>query len=230
MPTLISGVNCFEAWRLGASHIAGQTGCEAHDLVVEIEDTQDWDPAWFSRIDPRRVSPSGENPDNVANTIFPQRIWDRAASRSDLYARYAAAHGRSRNKKWGSYFLRLIDFGISHKNQLESAIEKIETWPMKPRNAICFHLSSPEMDSIRLRGGPCLQAIQLHIIGNELHFSVFYRNHDYFNKALPNFVGLGRLQRFLCDETSLEVGRLVCYSTHAYANATKSTLRLLLAR
>lgn len=230
MAHVVIGGNCYEAWAAGARHILTKSGSQDHDLVLVVEDPQAWNPLWFSQVNPRAVSGSGENPSNVANTIFPLKTWGRSANRPALYSQYKRAHGKSRNKKWGTYFLRLINFGSKKVNQLERAINAISSWQVMPRNSICFHFSSPETDAIRLRGGPCLQAIQLHIVGDRVDFSAFYRNHDYFNKAFPNLIGLSRLQSFIAAETDLLPGGLVCYSTHAYSNSTKRELQSLLAR
>ena len=122
----------------------------------------------------------------------------------------------------GTYFQRLVDFDGSGVNQLEGAIAAICNWKNTPKSALCFHLSAPCVDAFRPLGAPCLQAIQLHVHDHQIDASVFYRNHDYFNKALGNFIGLARLLTFISDETERRVGRLACYSTHAYLSRPKN--------
>lgn len=230
MPVVLSGITCRDAWIAGANYLAGQPRTEISSLLLTIEDPTSWDDAWFDRIDPRQVHSGGENPRNVANTIFPLKTWLNASSRTDLYQRYRRAHKRGRTKRWGTYFLRLICFGASEINQLERAINVLNSWHNQPGTAIVFHLSSPETDTPRPIGGPCLQLIQLQAWSDRLDLIAVYRNHDYFNKAFPNLIGLSRLLHFICHETSRKAGTITCHSGHAYSSAGKSALKDLVAR
>ena len=226
----LSAPNCYEAWKAASMHLLGLTGSHESNLLVQIENPIEWDDNWFSRIDPRRVSGSGENPADVANTIFPASTWQKSESRDEFYARYKRAHSRGRHKRWGTYFLRLIDFGQTHVNQLERSLRVFKEWEKNPGTAVVFHLSSAETDVPRPLGGPCLQLIQLQAWGGTIDMTAVYRNHDFFNKAFPNYVGLGRLLNFICGESERNVGKLVCHSGHAYFNSSKEIARSLLAR
>jgi thymidylate synthase len=218
---VISGNSPLDAWANAADQLLANKGCQAQDLIVEINDpTATDEDIWFEQYDPRQFGGS-DGPSDVANTIFPIKTWENSADRSAFYARYIRAHKRSKNKRWGTYFLRLIDFGNENVNQLERALTAVAEWKNSPRNAICFHLSSPQLDGLVPRGGPCLQAIQVHLRNDLVDFSVMYRNHDYFNKAFPNFIGLGRLLQFFSDETGRTPGKIVCLSAHAYADSKK---------
>jgi thymidylate synthase len=64
----------------------------------------------------------------------------------------------------------------------------------------------------------------------KIDMTAVYRNHDYFNKALPNFVGLGRLLDFICSESGRDVGKLVCHSGHAYFSKSRAAAVSLIAR
>lgn len=224
------GANAFDAWQQVATYLAALPGSRANNVVVEIENPGDWNDSWFERINPRAVHDDGENPANVANTIFPLSTWRNSAGRDDLYRRYRIAHRRGRNKRWGTYFLRLIAFGASEVNQLERGINVLNTWKNEPGTAIVFHLSSPETDRPRALGAPCLQLLQLQAWEGRVSMTAIYRSHDYFNKALANFVGLGRLLNFVCKETGHDIGRIVCHSGHAFCSEGKGTMTRLLAR
>jgi protein ImuB len=50
---------------------------------------------------------------------------------------------------------------------------------------------------------------------NKLMLTVLYRNHAYIARGLGNFIGLGRLQKFVADQCGATVGSLTCVSTHA---------------
>jgi len=64
---------------------------------------------------------------------------------------------------------------------------------------------------------PCLTHLSLkydHKCGS-IHLTALYRNHTYLSHAYGNFVGLGRLMKFLCRETQTRPGELISISTHA---------------
>jgi thymidylate synthase len=128
--------------------------------------------------------------------------------------------------RWGTYFHRLIAYG-GKKNQLELTIEKLKHWP-RYTTALVFHLSCPLVDQPRTRGGPCWHYGELiwHK-GDVLDLVVVYRNHDFFNKALGNFIALGQLLAFIAKESGKTTGRLVCHSVHAYSANPMSKLTAL---
>lgn len=178
--------------------------------------------------DPREIHLKGEDPRDVANTIFPERTWMNSVSRDDFYARYERAHRRGRKKSWGTYFQRLICFGQTRVNQLERAIDVINSWQNAPGTAIVFHFSSPETDRPRPLGGPCLQTFQLFVDANSISGTAYYRNHDYFNKALPNLFALSQLLNYISAQSNRTAGNLACHSGHAYSSQGKTALRTLL--
>jgi thymidylate synthase len=230
MPAIKFESTCFDAWLAGTRHIYSRPGTEDVNLMLVVRDPTVFDSAWFAKIDPRTVAASGENPNDVANTIFPLRTWRNARSRDDLYSRYRRAHQRGGNKRWGTYFLRLTSFGDKGINQLECGITVLNNWKNDPGTAIVFHLSSADTDKPKPIGSPCLQLIQLQARGGLIDMSAIYRNHDYFNKTLPNLIGLSRLLNFICRETGRQAGTLTCLSGHAYSNSTKLQLKRLIDR
>jgi hypothetical protein len=228
MASLVAGTNCLEAWKAACNHLLAKPGTTDTNLIVEITSPEVFQPEWFRKADPRQVSSSGGYNQDVANTIFPLRTWLNSASRPEFYARYLKAHRRGATKSWGTYFGRLIDFGSSRVNQLERALDVLNGWKNEPGTSIVFHFTSAETDRPRPLGGPCLQLCQLHAYDGRIDASVFYRNHDYFNKALPNFVGIGRLLSFMAMQSGRQVGSLTCNSSHAYSSAGKAGLGKLL--
>ena len=94
---------------------------------------------------------------------------------------------------------------------------KYEAWYYYP-------LIDPTRDLRKIRGGPCLSAIDLKYERdrNRLHLFASYRDHDFASKALGNYVGLGYLLRFLCEQINAEVGALHCFSLRADFGATRS--------
>ena len=92
-----------------------------------------------------------------------------------------------------------------------------------------MHLSSFETDKPRPLGAPCWQYAQFMADGEKLNLLVTYRSHDYFLKALGNFVGLSRFLTFVCKKTGHLVGSLTCISTYASLNNQKTKTKRLLA-
>lgn len=230
MIKVVRGDDSFTAWKLAVGHLLSRPGTEEDSLLLQIDNPTRWNSDWFSRIDPRKVRGRGENPNDVANTLFPLKTFTNSTSRGELYKRYMRAHRMGGTKSWGTYFRRMISFGKSETNQLERAIDVLNAWEKNPGTAIVFHLSSCETDRPRPIGGPCLQLLQLQVKVGRIDMTAVYRNHDYFNKAFPNLIGVGRLLTFICAETGRVPGSLVCHSGHAYSSSGKAALAELLAR
>lgn len=210
-----------------ANHLLAN-GPNDSNIIVTITEPAQFDQAWLGRFDPRVEKPDGDWIRDVINTVFPQKTLQNSVNRHAFYQRYERAHGRSRNKRWGTYFSRLIAFGIQKENQLENVIRALNTWKNNPQAALTIHLSSPETDSLRPLGAPCWHYGEFLCPDREtIELVVVYRNHDYFNKALGNFIGLSRLLNFVCHETNRNPGKLVCHSVRAYYDANKSQLQRL---
>jgi hypothetical protein len=227
---VVHGNNALEAWLAGAALIIRDR--ELKNLITTIESPCEFAPLWFIQMSPHRLFQGCDNISDVVNTVFPERLRERHETRDTFYASYLARHDRARritrSRAWGTYFERLIRFPQSGVNQLEKAIEKLRTWPQRNTTGLVFHLSSPAIDSPRTRGGPCWQFGELlWNIDGTIDLVVVYRNHDFFNKVLGNFIGLGYLLRFICTQSGKQPGRLVCHSCHAFSSAPMTNLRRL---
>jgi thymidylate synthase len=230
MATLIDGPNCVEAWR-NAVDLLLLNGPTATNVIVTINDPVHFDPTWFTRFDPRAVYPEADWIRNVANTVFPQKSLNNSADRHAFYERYLRGHHRRKTRRWGTYFERLVQFGDKGENQVERVIVALNTWKNNPQAALTVHLSSADTDSLRPLGAPCWHFGEfLCPDRNTIELVAVYRNHDYFNKALGNFVALGRLLSFMCRETGRRPGKLVCHSVRAYYDATKAHMNDLRIR
>jgi len=230
MAAVFERANCVEAWSAVCNHLL-VNGHTDTNIVAVITDPLYFEDAWVTRFNPRAVRAKGDQIRDVMNTVFPQKTRQKSADRHVFYSRYKKAHQRGTKKGWGTYFLRLIQFGEKKENQLENAIHVLRTWKNNPHAAITFHLSSPETDSIRPRGGPCWHYGEVLCADKDsVELVAVYRNHDYFNKALGNFIALSRLLRFIAQETGRSPKRLVCHSARAYYDATRNDLQTLLAR
>jgi thymidylate synthase len=231
MPVMnVSGANALAAWKAGAAAVANQR--EIFNLITTVDAPCILDDAWLQTYSPRSLGPRFDVLRDVSQTIFPHRMRSSTHSRAELYARYLQHHDRargwSRNRgAWGTYFERLIRFPPTNVNQLERVISKLNTW-QRATTAFVFHLSASTIDTPRRLGGPCWHFGEIiWNPGNVLDLIVVYRNHDFFNKALGNFIGLGQLLRFICDETNKQPGALVCHSVHAYSSTSATRLMQL---
>lgn len=211
------------------SHSSGKSGDNIHDVIHTIF--------------PRRFARRYRNRE------------DLYAYYLKTHLRSAMLSGK-KNNRWGTYFTRLICFEENHKlkskinsedslddikdkyknnfainNQLERVIYALSNWQKAHKAALYCHISAPNIDSVRPIGSPCLQYIQFsqHDTDN-VDMIVVYRNHDYFNKAFGNFIGLGQLLNFICNESGKTPGKLTCHSIHAYIGVSIKKMELLLTR
>lgn len=228
----VHGVNALDAWRRGVAAVLAER--EVFDLFTTIEKPSIFDKRWLARHSPRHRGFVGDDLRDVVQTVFPYDLAQRCASRQELYSAYLKRHDRGmkyvRNRStWGTYFERLIRFPDSAQtNQLERVIEKLNSWQRSSRTGLVLHLSTPAHDTPRTRGGPCWHFGEIiwHT-DDRLDLVAVYRNHDFFNKALGNFVALGQLLTFICDASGKAVGELRCHSVHAYNSGSTADLRTL---
>jgi len=226
----VTGTTAVDAWRAGVRAVIAHG--EVFNLFTTVEQPAAFDPAWLQAHSPRRRGVGGDDLREVIKTIFPYDLAQRVAERASLYRDYLKRHDRAmrfvRNRgTWGTYFERLVRFpDHPDTNQLETVIGKLGTWQKRSGTSLVFHLSTPARDTPRTRGGPCWQfgEIVWHP-GGRLDLVVVYRNHDFFNKALGNFIGLGQLLNFICVASGKTPGRLLCHSVHAYNGGTVEALR-----
>lgn len=215
--------DCLTAWQEGARLIRANHK-EVFNLMTHIEVPFRFNQAWLNTYSPHGVIPGSDRIKDVISTIFPHRLISlNTLNRNILYARYLRVHRRAKHwprnrSRWGTYFERLIDFGAAHKNQLETVINKLQTWPRRNTTSLVFHLSSAETDNLRTRGGPCWHYGEiLWKKNNVLDLVAVYRNHDYFGKTLGNFIALGQLLNFIALQSGKTPGNLICHSIHAYS-------------
>lgn len=234
MAALINGTNCLDAWRNVCSHLIAQPTGEDVNIIVEINNPCDFTNigTWLSDYNPKDFLSGGDNLKHVINTIFPYSLKSFFTNRQDFYDKYGTIYSKSHNKKWGTYFQRLISFGkgidATHPNQLEKAITSLQGGSPQ-RFFITFHLTASNVESnTRPLGGPCWQFGE--VVKNPLggiDLVVVYRNHDYFNKALGNYIGLAKLLEFICAEASQTPGKIIVHSIHGYSSAGISLLTRL---
>ena len=230
-PHIIKSDGYIGAW-LNAAKLLVNEG-DRFNLTIHVNDPTRTDERAADAFCHRRVSPAiHQSVYDVANTIFPAHSKFHEGTVDDFFHHYEKIYLRGQRRHptaWGTYFLRLIRFGGAKENQLRKILNGLTTWKSRPRAAFVMHLSSAETDSPRSLGAPCWQYAQfIRNEDNVLSMSAVYRSHDYFQKALGNFMGLSRLLKFVCVHSGMTPGTLTCLSTYASLQGQQSKTRKLL--
>lgn len=221
--TLVDGVGPVDAWKRVVA-LLGERG-DMFNVVVNIAEPLGFTEEQLHECDPRKKLHTARSVEDVANTIFPKKsaAWD--LSDEDFARHYGQAYEKLLKRgprSWGVYFLRLIEFGPSQINQLKKIVTGMSTWGRNHKAAFVIHFSSAQTDAPRPLGAPCLQYCEFIREGDHLSLTAVYRSHDYFLKALGNFIGLARLLEYVAYKVGLPVGTIVCHSTYAYLDGNKS--------
>src|SRR5690606_20106018 len=222
MANLIVSNNCLTAWRDVCQHII-QHG-DGFNLLVQIDEPLAYTSAQLSEITNSGVISSIALND-VINTIFPFKLHARRGASTNqqfydlheqIYLKGKKIHRKNRSR-WGNYFLRFTKFGTNKLNQLQPIIDGINNRTNDQKACYILHVSSVEYDNnTRIIGNPCLQYVQFGVYNNALNLSAVYRNHDFLNKGLGNYIGLSKLLQFVCNETGSAMGSVSCQSMHYY--------------
>lgn len=157
----------------------------------------------------------------VANTIFPQMMWNRSKSSKEFFDWYRSVLPRVRNCRGnahGVYFERMAAFedGSKRVNQLQHVLD---TWKKgnHRKSSLQAGIFDPRQDHThqRMRGFPCLQQIGFIPLGTNgsrgLMVSAYYPTQYIFQKAYGNYLGLCRLGQFMANYMKLKFTTLTCY-------------------
>jgi hypothetical protein len=202
------------------------------NLVVHIDDPSEIDLASVRQLDPKTVDVKVMSVFDVASTIFPHqgRKWDLSIDAFSNY--YIPVYERLKRRSsptWGFYFQRLASFGPGKINQIARIVNGLSSWGKNHHAAFVMHVSSSALDKPKPLGAPCWQYGQFMADDGKLELTVVYRSHDYYSKALGNFLGLSRLLTFVCSKTGHEVGSLTCLSTYAFLGQHRTKVKQLLS-
>ena len=162
----------------------------------------------------------------VANTIFPQSLWNLGSDKDGelLYRRFATAWPQikrcSQNRR-GSYFRRLTAFRPDGQeepiNQLKHIVATYKAGNHR-RSALQASIFDPALDhtNSRLLGFPCLHQVAFAPIGDDgLSITGFYATQYVFDRAFGNYLGLCRLGRFMAKMLGLRLVRMSCVASIA---------------
>src|ERR1700747_2208142 len=197
MPNVAIGQTAVDAWKIACQIVLDSPNYRFRNLITEIQSPVVVDRSWFVTYDPKSVG-ANDRLSVVSKVLFPPTSRGPSESRLEFYQNWERLLKRARkahrlHSSWGStYFERLLSLDGSD-NQIERMINVLTNWKQRKEAAIVAHLSAPRLDAIKPIGSPCLQFLEiLWGSNNTIDLVALYRNHDYLNKALGNFIGLGR--------------------------------------
>ena len=176
--------------------------------------------------------------ENVAQTIFPERLWriarkDRARLfdlYKGVYPRYVAMNRRLNAR--GLYFERLTMFGPNvpcEGNQLEWILKQYGSRPGVRDTMFQAAIFDPSRDHVgdaRIVF-PCLQHVSFVPTKEGLVTNAFYATQYVFDKAYGNYLGLAQLGAFMALEMGLPFARLNVTVGVAKLNGTSKSAALL---
>jgi hypothetical protein len=222
-PYLVSESNISRAWAKAVIHIIDHSGIEISPLILsvtgfkchgEVEESK----AIRSALDGLLFENGHRSIDDVAFTIFPQRIWklakgDRGALfkyYKDAFPRYQAINRRGNAR--GLYFERMISYGRGpcEGNQLEWILSQYESRKSVRRSMFQVSIFDPERDhvaSAQLQF-PCLQHVSFEPTKDGLVINAFYATQQMFVKAYGNYLGIAQLGAFVAHEMKMNFVRM----------------------
>lgn len=155
--------------------------------------------------------------ETVANTIFPNSLWNPAAGRAQLFERYTRVLPKLRKastaNRYGLYFERMITAGPeAQPNQLEHAIATYTARKGVRRSALQVATFDPNRDhtTAAFRGFPCLQHVTFAPSAGGLNVNAFYATQYLVERGYGNYLGLCRLGAFVAHELGLPLQRFTC--------------------
>lgn len=233
-PVVFNETTLTRAWAAVVQYLL-TSGGRSFNVVVHVADPARLDSSILQAYDHICDAHKLLGSRHVAYTIFPQSLYEKFGREPkklfDLYNRPHGVFDRVRRRKasWGTYFRRLTHWpeeqpgasgtAATYVNQLDRTIESLSCRERMFRSAYVMSLWSPTRDSKRVRGAPCLLslALQLERTGEDqvLNILALYRNHNFVDRALGNYLGLAQLQQFLCNHTPYVIGSMTCVSSNA---------------
>lgn len=254
MATFVSAPDISEGWVRAVEQLLAEGG-RLHNLVVCIDNPLQEALSVRSEVEALMVSAAAGSAransiETVANTVFPRSLYQGEGTAQRLFDLYELSLPVLRTcpkNKHGLYFERMVNWPEpdregKHRNQLEIAIASIRNDISREAHnsrhalelAISFpgdftvpdvRVEDPARDARKRLGFPCLSHISLTLENRTLHMAAIYRSHFFVERAYGNYVGLGRLLGFLCEETGAHIGELVCISSSAQIERAKTNVR-----
>lgn len=232
----ISSNSTTDAWIEAIRYLFGN-GSQTFNLVIQIKDPVSISEEIKDNYEKICKDNNMLNIKQVSYTIFPDVLYKRYCRKKEdvLYEKYIDRFQLYKGKgTWGTYFHRMIykscidarTGDVIVYNQLKEVISMLRRRRRVYKSRYLISIFNPIEDLRRTIGGPCLNfiALQLEKVENDegiINLIAFYRNHNFLERAFGNYVGLGNLLAFICNETGYRIGYLTCISSHAYIGIDK---------
>lgn len=228
---------CAQAW-LAAAATVKAAGGEAYNVVIDIADplAEDAaDVAILKKVDGFLRNHNVNSLNGVANTLFPQALLDKHGPEAfyGVYRDRVFPRMKKMTRDWGRYFDRLTEWKkvqgskITTINPLYDLVSFLQTQIASDRtyrNVYEMTVFDPSRDAGKVSNRQCLSFLSFKLDRDKrLMLTVMYRNHAYIARGLGNFIGLGRLQKFVADQSGAQMGSLTCISTHAEIDHGRGT-------
>ena len=222
-PVVIDESNLSRAWSRLLLGVLGGAGTELSPLVLSMTGFDDKgmipeDPTVRQALDQLLTRKGRHKVEDVAFTIFPQRLWKiSCGNRERLFALYRATFPRwkTMNKRVngrGLYFERMIMYGRGpcDGNQLEWILSQYNSRAGVRRSMLQATTFDPGRDHVASAqlGFPCLQQISFEPTCVGLVVNSFYATQQIFDKAYGNYLGLAQLGAFMAHEMDMSLVRL----------------------
>lgn len=196
---------------------------EAAPMIVSVTGFNDGvpeeEPTIRNALDAALKADDLQTCETVANTIFPNSLWNPAAPAKQLYDRYAKILPKlmkaTRKNQRGLYFQRLISGGAAAKeNQLDFILSTYKARSGVRRSALQLAIFDPARDhsSTALLGFPCLQHATIAPTAEGISLNAFYATQYIVERAYGNYLGLCRLGRFVAHELERPLVRMTCFT------------------
>lgn len=219
-----------QGWLAAASAVRA-CGGEAHNVIIDIADPlaeTEADCAIIREVDSFLRHHGAQSLSSVANTIFPQATFERHGYEKfyNVYRDRVLPRMKKITRDWGRYFDRMTEWKkvqggkVTTINPLDDLVGFMRGQIASDRtyrNVYEMTVFDPTRDAGKVSNRQCLSFLSFKLDhDNRLMLTVMYRNHAYIARGLGNFIGLGRLQKFVADQSGACVGSLTCVSTHAW--------------
>ncbi len=222
-PLVIDDTNLSRAWARLLLQVLDGAGTEVAPIILSLSGFAQngqavEDPAVRRALDQLLVRKGHIVVDNVAFTIFPQRLWEMSrGDRTRLFALYSATFPRWQaiNRKAngrGLYFERMVMYGRGpgEGNQLEWILSQFNLRKGVRRSMFQATIFDPGRDHVASAqlGFPCLQQVSFEPTATGLVTNAFYATQQTFDKAYGNYLGLVQLGAFMAREMGMPLARL----------------------
>lgn len=222
-PLTVDEPNLSKAWATAILHAIDHTGKEITPLVLSVTGFDDngkptEDPAVRQALDNLLLAKELLTVEDVAFTIFPQRLWEFAQGDRaklfeiyrDVFPRYQAMNLKNNGR--GLYFERLMSYGRGpcDGNQLEWILSQFNGRDGVRRSMLQASVFDPGRDHVpnaQLQF-PCLQQVSFVPSDEGLVVNAFYPTQQLFVKAYGNYLGIAQLGAFMAQEMKLKLIRM----------------------